>query len=73
MAKRIVILGAGESGVGAAVLAKSKGFDVFVSDFGEISSKYRLALNKYQLDFEEKQHTESLILVSLYTSPSPRD
>ncbi|MUP39563.1 UDP-N-acetylmuramoyl-L-alanine--D-glutamate ligase [Labilibaculum euxinus] len=71
MAKRIVILGAGESGVGAAVLAKSKGFDVFVSDLGEISPKYRLALNKYQLDFEEKQHTESLILSADEVVKSP--
>ncbi|MDM8161026.1 UDP-N-acetylmuramoyl-L-alanine--D-glutamate ligase [Labilibaculum sp. K2S] len=71
MAKRIVILGAGESGVGAAVLAKSKGFDVFVSDLGEISPKYKLALKKYQLDFEEKQHTESLILSADEVVKSP--
>ncbi|BAX80618.1 UDP-N-acetylmuramoyl-L-alanine--D-glutamate ligase [Labilibaculum antarcticum] len=71
MTKRIVILGAGESGVGAAVLAKSKGFDVFVSDFGEISPKYRMALNKYQLAFEEKQHTESLIFLADEVVKSP--
>ncbi|PCH70872.1 MAG: UDP-N-acetylmuramoyl-L-alanine--D-glutamate ligase [Bacteroidales bacterium] len=71
MTKRIVILGAGESGVGAAVLAKSKGFDVFVSDFGEISPKYKMALNKYKLDFEEKQHTESLIFSADEVVKSP--
>lgn len=62
MKKRVVILGAGESGVGAAVLAKAKGFDVFVSDLGEISAKYKAALNEYNISFEEKQHSENLIL-----------
>ena len=71
MKKRIVILGAGESGVGAAVLAKLKGFDVFVSDFGKISSKYKEALNKYQLDFEEEKHTESIILAADEVVKSP--
>jgi len=71
MTKRIVILGAGESGVGAAVLAKSKGFDVFVSDFGEINSKYKKVLNDYRLDFEEKQHSESLILSADEVVKSP--
>jgi UDP-N-acetylmuramoylalanine--D-glutamate ligase len=71
MTKRIVILGAGESGVGAAVLAKSKGFDVFVSDFGKISPKYKKALNSYHLDFEENQHSESLILSANEVVKSP--
>jgi len=71
MTKRIVILGAGESGVGAAVLAKSKGFDVFVSDFAEISLKYKMVLNKYQLDYEEMQHTESLIFSADEVVKSP--
>lgn len=71
MKKRLVILGAGESGVGAAVLAKSKGFDVFVSDFGEISSKYKKALEEYDLVFEENQHTESLILSADEVVKSP--
>ncbi|MDR2835532.1 MAG: UDP-N-acetylmuramoyl-L-alanine--D-glutamate ligase [Bacteroidales bacterium] len=62
MNKRIVILGAGESGTGAAVLAKIKGFEVFVSDFGKIEDQYKEILQKYNIDFEEKQHTESLIL-----------
>lgn len=60
--KRIVILGAGESGSGAAVLAKLKGFDTFVSDMGSIKSHYKELLDKYQIAWEEKQHTENLIL-----------
>ncbi len=60
--KRIVILGAGESGAGAAVLAKKQGFEVFVSDFGEIKDKYKKMLDDRQISWEEKQHTESLIL-----------
>jgi len=59
---RIVILGGGESGTGAAVLAKKHGFDVFVSDLGEIKEKYITLLNKYQIDFEQKKHSENLIL-----------
>lgn len=60
--KRIVILGGGESGVGAAVLAKKKGFDVFVSDLSEIKSQYKKILNNEIITWEEKQHTESLII-----------
>lgn len=60
--KRIVVLGAGESGAGAAVLAKVKGFDVFVSDMSKIKDKYKDLLNKYQVPWEEGQHTENLIL-----------
>ena len=60
--KRIVILGAGESGAGAAVLAKKEGFDVFVSDMSEIKAQYKAMLNEYGIVWEEKQHTESLIL-----------
>lgn len=62
MMKRIVILGAGESGAGAAVLAKKEGFDVFVSDMSEIKTRYKSMLNEYGIVWEEKQHTESLIL-----------
>lgn len=62
MSLRIVILGGGESGTGAAVLAKKHGFDVFVSDSGEIKEKYITLLNKYQIDFEQKKHSENLIL-----------
>jgi UDP-N-acetylmuramoylalanine--D-glutamate ligase len=61
--KRIVVLGAGESGTGAAVLAKVKGFDVFVSDMSMISNKYKETLNRYEIPFEEGHaHTEELIL-----------
>lgn len=60
--KRIVVLGAGESGAGAAALAKVKGFDVFVSDMSAIKDYYRQQLDDYHIAWEEKQHTESLIL-----------
>ena len=60
--KRIVILGAGESGSGAAILAKCKGMDVFVSDMGEISPVYQALLNQHQIAWESGQHTPELIL-----------
>lgn len=60
--KKIVVLGAGESGVGAAVLAQKQGFDVFVSDYSEIKAHYKNMLNKYNIRWEEKQHTEKDIL-----------
>ena len=60
--KRLAILGGGESGVGAAILGKQKGFEVFVSDKGEISKKYTEVLLNNAIEFEEKQHTESKIL-----------
>ncbi len=59
---RIVVLGGAESGVGAAVLAKVKGFDVFLSDKGKIADHYKEDLRKWDIPFEEGQHTESLIL-----------
>jgi len=71
MNKRIVILGSGESGTGAAVLAKVKGFDVFVSDKAEIPDKYKKILNKYEIAFEEKQHTEELIFNAIEIIKSP--
>lgn len=55
--KRIVVLGAGESGTGAAILAHDKGFDVFVSDFGSIPSKYKDILNAEGIEWEEGGHT----------------
>ena len=60
--KRIVILGAGESGAGAAVLAKKKGFDAFVSDMSKIADKYKKLLDDHQIEWEEGQHTEEKIL-----------
>lgn len=60
--KRIVVLGAGESGAGAAVLAKQKGFDVFVSDMSKINDKYKKVLNDHHIAWEEGHHTEKLIL-----------
>src|SRR5438876_1116204 len=62
MNKRIVILGAGESGTGAAILAQRKGFDVFVSDKGKIADNFKEQLKKYNVHYEEGQHSESLIL-----------
>lgn len=62
MNKRIVVLGGGESGAGAAVLAKVKGFDVFLSDKGEIAKEYADMLKKWDIPFEQGQHTEELIL-----------
>ena len=60
--KRIVVLGAGESGTGAAILAKEKGFEVFVSDCGTISEPYRALLNQNGVEWEDGQHTEERIL-----------
>ena len=62
MSKRIVILGAAESGAGAAVLAKKQGFEVFVSDLAEIKDKYKKLLDDHHIEWEEKQHTEEKIL-----------
>ena len=60
--KRIVILGAGESGAGAAVLAKKKGFEVFVSDMSVIKDKYKEILDEHGIEWEECRHTENKIL-----------
>ena len=60
--KRIVVLGGGESGAGAAVLAKVKGFDVFLSDKGRIDGKYTALLEKWGIPYESGKHTEELIL-----------
>ena len=69
--KRIVILGAGESGSGAAVLAKVKGFDTFVSDTGSIKPKYKELLDSYQIPWEEGHHTEEKILCADEVVKSP--
>ena len=59
---RIVVLGAGESGSGAAILAKEKGFNVFVSDCGTITDPYRALLDQHGVPWEDGKHTEELIL-----------
>lgn len=71
MSERVVILGAGESGTGAALLAKQKGYDVFVSDQGAIKDKYKEELTLAGIEFEEKQHTESKILNATFIIKSP--
>ena len=69
--KRIVVLGAGESGAGAAVLAKKKGFDVFVSDMSSIKEHYKELLEKHDIPWEEGRHTEELILSADEVVKSP--
>ncbi len=69
--KKIVILGAGESGAGSAVLAKKHGFEVFVSDMGEIKEKYREILRSNNIDWEEGKHSESVILSADEVIKSP--
>ncbi|MGB4775606.1 MAG: UDP-N-acetylmuramoyl-L-alanine--D-glutamate ligase [Daejeonella sp.] len=69
--KYIVVLGAGESGVGAALLAQKKGFDVFVSDSGAIADKYKHELNELGILFEENQHTEEKVLLAFEVIKSP--
>lgn len=71
MEKRIVILGAAESGVGASVLALKKGFDVFVSDGGKIAEKYKNVLTKYNIPFEEGKHSPENILNATEVIKSP--
>lgn len=69
--KRIVILGGGESGAGAAVLAKKQGFEVFLSDLSEIKPQYKSMLDQYEIPWEEKQHTEEKILNAAEVIKSP--
>ena len=69
--KRIVILGAGESGAGAAVLAKKEGFDVFVSDMSKINDKYKKILDDHNIEWEEGHHTEEKILNASEIIKSP--
>ncbi|HQY17841.1 MAG TPA: UDP-N-acetylmuramoyl-L-alanine--D-glutamate ligase, partial [Ferruginibacter sp.] len=71
MKKRMVILGAAESGVGAAILASKQGYEVFVSDSGIIKDTYRMELNKYGIIFEQGGHTEDLILNASEVMKSP--
>jgi len=69
--KRFVILGGGESGVGTALLGKAKGYDVFVSDKGEIKEKYKDVLIHNEIKWEEKQHSEAEILNADIVMKSP--
>ncbi len=67
----MVILGAGESGVGTAILAQKVGYDVLVSDFGKISDHYKEELNQYQIKWEENQHDENQIFTAELVMKSP--
>jgi len=69
--KRLVILGGGESGVGTAILAKKKGYDVFLSDAGEIKNNYKEVLLLNKIKFEDTKHTENLILNADVVMKSP--
>jgi UDP-N-acetylmuramoylalanine--D-glutamate ligase len=71
MKKKIVILGAGESGAGSAVLAQKHGFDVFVSDKGQIKDKYREVFGNYKIKWEEGNHDEKIILSANEIIKSP--
>ncbi len=69
--KKLVVLGAGESGVGTAVLAQKQGFNVFVSDKGSVKPEYRLVLEKYKIRFEEGNHDEEEIMSASEIVKSP--
>lgn len=71
MTHRLVILGGGESGIGAAILGKQKGYDVFVSDGGAIKENYKKDLLQHKIDFEEGKHTEEKILNANEIMKSP--
>jgi len=71
MVNRLTILGAGESGTGAALLAKAKGYDVFVSDKGVITDDYKSVLVSANINFEEGQHSEQIILNADLVVKSP--
>ncbi|WP_418500965.1 UDP-N-acetylmuramoyl-L-alanine--D-glutamate ligase [Flagellimonas sp.] len=68
---RLVILGGGESGVGTAILGKQKGFEVFVSDKGEIKEKYKEVLEHFEIEWESGDHTEAKILNADVVMKSP--
>jgi UDP-N-acetylmuramoylalanine--D-glutamate ligase len=71
LGRSLVILGAGESGVGAAILAKQQGYDVFVSDGGKINGEFKNELAQHKIDFEEEQHTEEKIFAANEVMKSP--
>jgi UDP-N-acetylmuramoylalanine--D-glutamate ligase len=68
---QVVILGGGESGVGAAILARAKGFEVFLSDKGQLHEKYTAVLRREGIEFEQGQHSEERILNSTLVVKSP--
>ena len=69
--KKLVILGAGESGVGAALLGKKQGFDVFVSDKNDIKATFRAELDAAEIRYESGRHTEGVILAADEIVKSP--
>lgn len=69
--KRLIVLGAGESGVGTAILGKKQGWDVFVSDLGTIADEYKAELIKYEIRWEEGKHTEEEIFNADLVVKSP--
>src|SRR5690606_1101039 len=71
MGERLVILGGGESGVGAALLGKKEGFRVFLSDKGSLKEDYRRKLIENSIDFEEGTHSEEKILNADLVVKSP--
>ncbi len=71
MKNRIAILGGGESGVGAAILAQKEGFSVFLSDMGKIKEKYKNVLSNNKIDFEEEKHSTEKILNAELVVKSP--
>jgi UDP-N-acetylmuramoylalanine--D-glutamate ligase len=68
---KLVILGAGESGVGTAILGKKEGFEVFVSDYGKIKKKYKQVLLHHEINWEEEVHSETVILSADMVMKSP--
>ncbi len=71
MKNRIAILGGGESGVGAAILAQKEGYNVFLSDMGKIKEKYKNVLSNYKIDFEEEKHSTEKIMKAELVVKSP--
>jgi UDP-N-acetylmuramoylalanine--D-glutamate ligase len=67
----LVVLGAGESGVGAAILGKQKKYNVFVSDIGSITEKYKNVLLNNEISFEERKHSKSIIFEGDIVVKSP--
>ena len=71
MSKKLIVLGAGESGVGAAVLAAKEGYLVYVSDAGKIAEKYKSELERKGIEYEEGKHSEDRILEADEVMKSP--